>query len=168
MDYCLNAGDGTASMWTGDPGIDLDDDGILDGVLLDVDGDGAFDDAIADGDGDGLGDYAMLDVDDDGVPEVRFTDDGSGTWTVSGAAERSMRWLSLDGVENGGAADIDGDGVSDRLLDVDRDGLADRALIAGPDGSFGLGYLDTDGDGRWDLLLTDGDGDGSADGAGPV
>ncbi|CFS16749.1 Uncharacterised protein [Mycobacterium tuberculosis] len=27
------------------------------------------------------------------------------------------------------------------------------------------GYVDTDGDGRWDVRLTDTDGDGTADGA---
>ena len=57
-------------------------------------------------------------------------------------------------------ADLDADG----LLDVNRDGLADRAL--GTDGSSTTGYVDTDGDGRWDVRLVDTDGDGSADGAG--
>ena len=49
---------------------------------------------------------------------------------------------------------------------MDRDGLADRALLAGGDESFRAGYFDTDGDGRWDLTLTDADGDGAADSAG--
>ena len=168
MDYCLNAGDGMASMWTGHTDIDLDGDGVFDGVRLDFDGDGVFDDAIADGDGDGVGDYAVLDLDDDGTPEARYTDDGSGSWTVSGAADRPLRWLSLDGAEHTGPGDIDGDGVADRFLDVDRDGLADRVLRAEGDGSFRSGYVDTDGDGRWDVTLTDADGDGSADSAGLV
>ena len=166
MDYCLDAGDGTASMWTGRPDIDLDGDAVFDGVRLEFDGDGVFDDAMADGDGDGVGDYATLDVDDDGTPEAHFTDDGSGSWTVSGAADRPLRWFSLDGVEHAGPGDLDGDGVADRLLDVDRDGLADRALRTEGDGSFRSGYVDTDGDGRWDLTLTDPDGDGLADTAG--
>ena len=153
-------------MWTGRPDIDLDGDAVFDGVRMDFDGDGVFDDAMADGDGDGVGDYATLDVDDDGTPEAHFTDDGSGSWTVSGAADRPLRWFSLDGVEHAGPGDLDGDGVADRLLDVDRDGLADRALRTEGDGSFRSGYVDTDGDGRWDLTLTDPDGDGLADTAG--
>lgn len=164
MDYCLDTGDGTASMWTGHPDIDLDGDGVFDGVRMDFDGDGVFDDALADGDADGLGDYATLDLDDDGTPEARFTDDGSGSWSVSGAAaDRPLRWFSLDGAEHTGPGDIDGDGLVDRFLDVDRDGLADRAFRAG---AIAGGYVDTDGDGRWDITLTDADGDGSADAAG--
>lgn len=170
MDYCLDAGDGTASIWTGHPDIDLDGDGALDGVRMDFDGDGVFDDALGDDDGDGLGDYAALDLDDDGTPEARFTDDGSGSWTVSGgaAAADPLRWFSLDGVEHAGPGDIDGDGAADRLLDVDRDGLADRALRPDGDGSFRSGYVDTDGDGRWDVTLSDVDGDGTADAAGQL
>lgn len=166
MDYCLDAGDGTASMWSGPPDVDLDGDGVFDGVRLDVDGAGLFDDAIADGDGDGLGDYATLDLDDDGNPEARFTDDGAGGWAVSGVNARPLRWFSFDGVEHAGPGDIDGDGVADRLLDLDRDGLADRALVDGGDGTFPTGYVDIDGDGRWDLTLTDADRDGAADAAG--
>jgi hypothetical protein len=52
------------------------------------------------------------------------------------------------------------------VFDVDRDGLADRAVLT--DGRLMTGYVDTDGDGRWDLVLTDADGDGTADGAGPA
>lgn len=150
MDYCLDAGDGTASMWTGSAELDLD-------------GDGLFDDLLADHDGDGLADHAMLDLDDDGTAEAGYTDDGSGSWALSGeAADRPLRWFSLDGAEHSGPGDVDGDGVAERFLDVDRDGLADRAV------SGDVGYVDTDGDGRWDLTLTDTDGDGAADGAGPL
>ena len=168
MDYCLNTGDGAASIWTGHPDIDLTGDGLLDGVRTDLDGDGLFDDAFGDGDGDGSGDYAILDIDDDGTPETRYTDDGTGTWTVSGGAPGGpLRWLGLDGTEHtgdgdiNGGGDINGDGVADRFLDTDRDGLADRAMSA--DGR--TGYVDTDSDGRWDVTLTDVDGNGSADSA---
>jgi hypothetical protein len=168
MDYCLDAGDGTASIWTGHQDFDLDADGLLDGVRLDLDGDGMFDDVLADADGDGMADNAALDLDGDGVPEARYTDDGSGNWAVgSGAANRPLRWFDLDGVEHmeaDASVDIDGDGVPERLLDVDRDGLADRALSDGE--PSGIGYVDTDGDGRWDVTLADTDGDGAADGAG--
>ena len=40
MDYCLGAGDGTASMWSAAPDVDTDGDGVLDGVTLDFDRDG--------------------------------------------------------------------------------------------------------------------------------
>lgn len=166
MDYCLDAGDGTASIWTGNQDFDVDGDGLLDGVRLDIDGDGLFDDVLADLDDDGLADQAVLDLDDDGVPEARYSDDGTGSWTVDGAAaSRPLRWFGLDGTEHSGPdADIDGDGVTDRLFDIDRDGLADRALRS--DGLSTIGYVDTDRDGHWDIALVDSDGDGAADGAG--
>lgn len=158
MDYCLDAGDGTASIWTGSDSLDLD-------------GDGRFDDMMVDDDGDGLADHAALDLDDDAVPEARYTDDGSGTWAAPGgavgsvgSAEKPSRWFGLDGVEHTGPGDVDADGTPDRLIDADRDGLADRALSA----DSRTGYVDTDGDGRWDVVLTDSDGDGSAESAGPV
>ncbi len=50
-----------------------------------------------------------------------------------------------------------------RLLDSDGNGLADRAITSGTGGV--TGYVDTDGDGRWDVRLTDTDGDGTADAA---
>jgi hypothetical protein len=44
--------------------------------------------------------------------------------------------------------DFDADGAADdRLSDADGDGLADRVIAE--DGS--AGYVDTDGDGRWDV-----------------
>lgn len=151
MDYCLDAGDGTATIWTGPPSIDLD-------------GDGLFDDLMSDDDGDGLADHAALDLDDDGTAEARYTDDGSGGWALgAGVPARPLRWFGLDGVEHTGPApDVDGDGSADRLLDTDRDGLADR-VITGAEPS--RGYVDTDGDGRWDVMLIDTDADGVADGA---
>lgn len=169
MDYCLDSGDGTASMWTAHPDIDLSGDGVLDGVRLDFDGDGAFDDALTDGDGDGLADHAALDLDNDGVAEARYSDDGSGTWAMTGAAPGGpVRWFGVDGVEHTGPTDVDADGSADRVLDLNRDGLADRALIVDADGRLNIGYVDVDGDGRWDIKLVDGDGDGAADEAAQV
>ena len=169
MDYCLDAGDGTASIWTGP-------------AEMDIDGDGLFDDVLSDLDDDGMADHADLDLDDDGRAEARYTDDGSGAWMVGGSGTTGpLRWFGLDGVEHAGSdtgtdhADIDGDGVADRLLDVNRDGLADRALRTDGrsttgyiDGRSITGYVDTDGDGRWDVMLADTDGDGAADGAGTL
>lgn len=160
MDYCLDGGDGTASIWTATPDLDLDGDGESDAVRLDLDGDGVFDDALGDLDGDGSADHARYGLDGDGA---LYTDDGTGAWALTGGAPaRPLRWFGLDGLEHdGGAADVDGDGVPEKLFDVDRDGLADRALS--PRGE--QGYVDTDGDGRWDVLLADSDSDGAADGA---
>ncbi|OBF13766.1 pullulanase [Mycobacterium sp. ACS4331] len=173
MDYCLGAGDGTASMLSGGPDVDLDGDGVLDAVALDFDGDGLHDDVLADLDDDGVADHAVL---DHAAPDAEwFTDDGSGTWAVattaagSGAAQPSgsgsaLRWQSLDGVEQTGGplVDFDADGdIDDRLLDSDGDGLADRVIAE----DRSSGYVDTDGDGRMDVKLVDTDGDGLADDA---
>ena len=158
MDYCLGGGDGTAAIWSAPPDIDLDGDGVLDGVRMDLDGDGLFDDALGDADGDDRADYASVATDDDGLLEAVSGDDGSGLWMLS--AGEPLRWFGSDGVPHSGLpADVDGDGIGERVFDIDRDGLADRAVRA--DGA--AGYADTDGDGRWDLELTDTDGDGSAD-----
>jgi hypothetical protein len=160
MDYCLGNGDGMADIWSAEPDLDVNGDGVLDGVALDFDGDGRLDDAIADLDGDGFADRLVLDVGEAG--ESAFTDDGSGTWAVSVDRGGQLRFFGLDGVESTGGplVDFDGDGAADdRLLDADRDGTADRVL-AGE-----RAYVDTDGDGRWDVTLTDADGDGSADAA---
>src|SRR4051794_5558980 len=144
MDYCLGDADGSATMWTADPNVDVDGDGQLDAVGLDFDGDGLLDDAMADLDGDGVADHLVRDY---AADAVSFTDDGTGIWTVSvdrgglgPQLARGLRWFGLDGVEHTGGplVDVDGDGqVDERLVDVDGDGLADRAL------SSGLAYVDT-------------------------
>ncbi|MCK5757071.1 MAG: pullulanase, partial [Mycobacterium sp.] len=139
MDYCLGEPDGSATMWTVDGGpevggIDVDRDGLLDDMLLDTDGDG-------------VADEALLDVDDDGAAELSVTDDGTGTWALGADRAGGLRWFGLDGLEHLGTdvADLDGDGTAERLADADGDGLADRAFGAGS------AWVDTDGDGRWDL-----------------
>lgn len=168
MDYCLGAGDGAATIWSGQPDVDVNGDGVLDGVRMDFDGDGVFDDALADLDGDGLADHAALDLDDDGTLESLYTDDGSGTWALMpGLTGGRLRWFDLDGIEHaaGEPVDFDGDGRADRFLDTNRDGLADRVLIAGDGGGFGAGYVDTNADGTWDVKLIDTDRDGAADDA---
>lgn len=168
IDYCLATGDGAAAIWTGRPDVDVDGDGTLDGIRLDLDGDGLFDDALADIDGDGVADHAALDLGADGDPGGLYTDDGSGEWMLTGGVSPGpARWFGLDGVGHSGEIppDVDGDGVTDRVVDTDRDGVADRAFSAGRDGRT-TGYVDTDGDGRWDATLVDADGDGTADAAG--
>ncbi|MDO3639185.1 pullulanase [Mycolicibacterium arseniciresistens] len=162
MEYCLGDGDGSATMWTAAPDVDLDGDGRPDAVGLDFDGDGRLDDVMADLDGDGLAEQAALDLDDDDRAEAHFTDDGSGTWLLSVDRAGQVRWFGLDGAEQVGGplVDVDADGeADDRLADSDGNGLADRAF------SEGLALVDTDADGRWDVRLTDSDGDGKADAA---
>ncbi|SEH55543.1 hypothetical protein SAMN04489835_1364 [Mycolicibacterium rutilum] len=162
MDYCLGDGDGSATIWSAPPDVDVDGNGTLDAVGIDFDGDGLLDDAMADLDADGTAEHLVR---DHPGAAAYFTDDGTGTWTVSVDAVRGLRWFGLDGVEQfgGPTVDLDGDGApDDRLLDTDGDGLADRALGAGD------AYVDADADGRWDVKLTDGDGDGRADSAGEL
>lgn len=157
MDYCLSDGDGSATIWSGAPDVDVDGDGSFDAVGLDFDGDGLLDDAMSDFDADGTADHLVR---DHASGATYFTDDGTGTWAVS--VDRGLRWFGLDGVEQFGGplVDLDADGsADDKLVDVDGDGLADRAL-AGENA-----YVDADADGRWDVKLTDSDGDGRADSA---
>ena len=159
MDYCLSDADGSATMWTAQPDVDSDGDGVFDAVGLDFDGDGSPDDALADLDGDGIADQLVLDR---ASGPAYFSDDGTGTWAVSVDRAGTLRWFGLDGVEHTGGplVDVDADGeADDRLVDSDGDGLADRAV------GGSQAYADRDGDGRWDVKLSDGDGDGRADGA---
>lgn len=154
--------DGSATLWTAGADTDFDGDGVFDAVGRDVDDDG-FGDVLLDLDADDVADHAVLDLDGDGAPEAYFTDDGTGTWTV--AAERggsALRWLGLDGVEHPASSapvDLDGDGSPERLVDSDGNGLADRAF------GGSQAWVDTDLDGRWDVRLSDGNGDGAADSA---
>jgi hypothetical protein len=160
MEYCLGDGDGSATMWTAQPDVDLNGDGAFDAAGLDFDGDGLLDDAMADLDADDVADHLVRDHGADAA--AYFTDDGTGTWAVSLDRAGLLRWFGLDGVEHSGGSvvDVDADGqADDRLLDIDGNGLADRAL------SGEHAYVDTDGDGRWDVKLSDRDADGKADGA---
>lgn len=159
MEYCLGDGDGSATMWTAQPDIDLNGDGVFDAAGLDFDDDGLLDDAMADLDADGIADHLVR---DHSAAAAYFTDDGTGTWALSLDRAGLGRWFGLDGVEHSGGSvvDVDADGqADDRLLDSDGNGLADRAVSAEH------AYVDTDGDGRWDVKLRDSDADGKADGA---
>ncbi|WJR33869.1 pullulanase [Mycobacteroides immunogenum] len=164
MDYCFGGGDGVVTAWDAPPNADLDGDGIMDAVRLDFDGDGLFDDMMWDSDGDGSADHSVLDIDNDGRPETYFTDDGLGTWAFHVERSGSVSWFGLDGTEHpGGTADVDGDGKPEQLIDADGDGHAERAFSATDPGNSV--YVDTTGDGRWDIVLTDVDRDGVADAA---
>src|SRR3977135_1424989 len=115
MEYCLGDTDGSATMWTADPNIDLDGDGSLDAVGLDFDGDGLLDDAMAELDGDGLADHMVR---DHASEAAFFTDDGNGTWAVAVDRAGQLRWFGLDGVapSRGPLGDVGGDGQHDDTL----------------------------------------------------
>ena len=73
MDYCLGDGAGGADIWSAEPTVDIDGDGVLDAIGLDLNGDARVDDALADLDGDGLADHAVHGR--DGPAPAYFTDD---------------------------------------------------------------------------------------------
>jgi len=115
----------TSKTWGGATLLDLDGDGIVDGV--DLDGDGVADDA-ANIDLDGDGKIDGYDLDGDGEIDIK-----------SSAALAAAQGIDLDGDGVIDGVDIDGDGNidADAGLDIDNDGVVD-------------GY-DVDGDGKIDV-----------------
>ncbi|WFN92805.1 hypothetical protein [Gordonia sihwensis] len=105
---------------------------------LDLDGDGRLDAVALDFDGDGRSDDAMWDTDGDGVADLAALD------------------LDDDGVRESFYAD-GGGGLWETAADPPPD---TGAVSARPPAET---PLDTDGDGRPDTVLLDGDGDGFAD-----
>lgn len=155
IDYFFGTGTGPVTHWHSPPDVDIDGDGTFDAVALDFDGDGRVDDAMWDSDGDGSADTVALDLSDDASPDSFYTDSGRGLWEVPGRGpgvdDPPARRPPADSV----AYDLDGNGRDDaRATGVHRAG---GALAAG------RVYLDTDGDGTYDYVLIDRDGDGVAD-----
>ena len=138
--------------------IDLDGDGIADGLDDDIDGDGVKNTAdpdpldgslSVDTDGDGVDDSEDADLDGDGVPNTTDPDiDGDGLDNSSDAFPNDPSEV----------LDSDSDGVGDNAdLDDDNDGTPD-ALDAFPlDPSE---WADVDGDGVGDNVDGDLDNDG--------
>ncbi|MBJ2176431.1 gliding motility-associated C-terminal domain-containing protein [Aureibaculum sp. A20] len=160
-------------------GVDLNDDGIVDG-FADSNNDGLDDTTAAtplpvgDKDNDGIPNYVDLDSDNDGIldateGDVDFDNDGL------------PNYLDLDSDADGisdvieaGGVDIDGDahvdyatsGDPSTLLDTNNNGLHDTLEgtplpIPNTDGTFGADYLDIDADD--DGIVDDIEGQTTAD-----
>lgn len=85
IEYRFGTGEGDPNIHHSQANMDVDGDGVADGVALDFDGDGRVDDAVWDSDGDGVADTAVLDLDDDGRAEAEYSDPtGMGTWNEEG------------------------------------------------------------------------------------
>ncbi len=156
-DYQDTDSDGDGVSDTVEGTADADGDGAPNYRDTDSDGDGVLDCAEVgnnekpvDSDGDGLPDYHDPDADNDGI-----MDGYEGTKDADG-----------DGTPNYLDNDADDDGIADCLekngktfKDTDKDGYPD--CKAKPDVS--VAPADTDGDGAYDFIDNDADGDGLAD-----
>lgn len=125
--------------------IDLDGDGVADGIAVDSEGDGYAEsflthdvdghlDVLSDTDASGVYDTESVDSDGDGITDTTYMD------------------VDEDGQHAAASMDTDGDGVDD-VGYVDSDG----------DGSFETTVRDLDGDGVFDVGEVDVDGDGTTD-----
>ncbi len=147
--------------------VDLDGDGDLDAVSLDFDGDGRpttrsptstatgspiMPCSTCDGSAELLHRRRLRHLDDRRRPPGTAGPRCAGSASTASSTP-AARWPTSTAT---GRPTI-------RLLDSDGNGLADRVLSAGQTGV--TGYVDTDGDGRWDVKLSDTDGDGTADAA---
>jgi hypothetical protein len=85
IEYRFGTGQGDPHVHHSEADVDVNGDGVADGVALDFDGDGRVDDVMWDSDGDGIADTALLDLDDDGKAESAYNDPtGQGTWNAKG------------------------------------------------------------------------------------
>jgi hypothetical protein len=85
IEYRFGTGEGDPHVHHSEATVDVNGDGVADGVALDFDGDGRVDDVMWDSDGDGIADTAMLDLNDDGKAESAYNDPtGQGTWNAKG------------------------------------------------------------------------------------
>jgi hypothetical protein len=85
IEYSFGTGQGDPHVHHSQANVDVNGDGVADGVALDFDGDGRVDDVMWDSDGDGIADTALLDHDNDGKAESAYHDPtGQGTWNAEG------------------------------------------------------------------------------------
>jgi hypothetical protein len=114
----------TSKTWGGTTQIDLDGDGIVDGV--DLDGDGIIDtEAGIDLDGDGVIDG--YDLDGDGEIDVKSSAAIAAAYGVDSDGDGNIDGVDLNGdgiIDDQAGIDIDSDGVIDGY-DVDGDGIID-------------------------------------------
>lgn len=190
ISYVFGNGQGPVHHHVSPADLDLGPAGVRDAIALDFDGDGRVDDALWDADGDGTADRSVLDFDDDGRPDHAYADPSArGLWdtrvpfgpdpVVAGAA---LTWSDVrgrsasaapsvdtdgDGVLDGATVDADHEAGTETVSDLDGDGRAEQLLVdADQDGRAELAYLSSapgSPSARWDVLLTDTDGDGAVD-----
>jgi len=85
IEYRFGTGQGDPHVHHSEANVDVNGDGVADGVAVDFDGDGRVDDVMWDSDGDGIADTALLDRGDDGKAESAYNDPtGQGTWNAKG------------------------------------------------------------------------------------
>jgi hypothetical protein len=85
IEYRFGTGHGDPHVHHTQANVDVNHDGVADGVALDFDGDGRVDDVMWDSDGDGVADTALLDLNDDGKAESAYHDPSNlGTWNAHG------------------------------------------------------------------------------------
>ncbi|MBQ9859200.1 MAG: hypothetical protein IJO76_00790 [Clostridia bacterium] len=149
-------------------GIDIDGDGIIDGIGIDLDGDGVYDGMLIDIDGDGI--FDGLDLDFDGIIDaIDVNGDGrfdgidiDGDLVIDGLGVDVNGDGLFDGVLEG--IDVNGDGIWDGI-DIDWDGVVDYYDINGDGVCDGIG-IDMGADGIVEFVIygVDFDGDGLFDG----
>ncbi len=137
---------------------DSDDDGTPDYRDTDSDDDGISDSVEAgpnpenpvDTDDDGIFDYRDIDSDNDGIPDIyESAEDADG--------DKTPNYLDLDSDDDGIPDCIEKYGKTFR--DTDKDGYPDCKALH----DYSIKPSDTDGDGAYDFIDLDSDGDGVAD-----
>ena len=124
---------------------DSDDDGISDSVEAGTDPENPVDT-----DDDGIFDYRDIDSDNDGIPDIyESAEDADG--------DKTPDYLDLDSDDDGIPDCIEKYGKTFR--DTDKDGYPDCKQLH----DYSIKPADTDGDGAYDFIDLDSDGDGVAD-----
>jgi len=124
---------------------DSDDDGISDSVEAGVDPQNPVDT-----DDDGIFDYRDIDSDNDGIPDIyESAEDADG--------DKTSNYLDLDSDNDGIPDCIEKYGKTFR--DTDKNGYPDCKALH----DYSIKPADTDGDGAYDFIDLDSDGDGVAD-----
>lgn len=161
--------------------LDFDGDGRIDDAMWDRDGDGRADTAVLDLDDDGRAERGFADPSGQGVWDAPAP---APPGAPGGGHGAPLAWIDVRGRPSTTVAshDTDGDGHADaasveadhdpataeRVCDLDGDGRAEQLLVdRARDGTFESAYLSSAGStalaGRWDVLLSDTDGDGAVD-----